>query len=265
LHSPFDVSQFQQQLNTQWLGQSFCYFEELESTNTYLKKLPADEVKQGMICLTDHQTKGRGQYDRKWKSEKQQNLTFSLAFRPPSTGRFHVLTLACALALVEYCNNLMDSDSCSYIKWPNDVFLSHKKIAGLLTESVFSGNTFDRLIIGIGLNVNQQAFTDPLQDIATSIRLEMGGRLNREQLLCNLLKRIEYKYNLWQRKQETLVKTINRSIRGYGQWVQMNVDGILQDESYKLLGINEQGKLLMLDHDGKINSYSYEQIQLITD
>lgn len=159
----------------------------------------------------------------------------------------------------------MDNDSCSYIKWPNDVFLSHKKIAGLLTESVFSGNTFDRLIIGIGLNVNQQAFPDPLQDTATSIRSELGGHLNREQLLCNLLKRIEYKYNLWQRKQETLVKTINRSIRGYGQWVQMNVDGILQDESYKLLGINEEGKLLMLDHDGKINSYSYEQIQLITD
>src|SRR5699024_5737285 len=96
----FDISAFNQNLSTQWLGRSICYFDELESTNTYVKNLPQKEVGQGMICLTDHQIKGRGQYQRIWESEIGENLTFSLVFRPQHNVGFHVLTLACALALV---------------------------------------------------------------------------------------------------------------------------------------------------------------------
>lgn len=265
MDTSFNVQQFQQQLDTQWLGHSFCYFKELKSTNTYLKKLPAEEVEQGMICFTDNQTGGRGQYERKWESEEGQNLTFSLVFLPSSARRFHVLTLACALALVEYLNEFMDDDSCSCIKWPNDVLVHEKKVAGLLTESVFSGNKFDRLVIGIGINLNQQSFSQEIENTATSLLLETGQQIGREDFFCNLLSRIEYRYNLWQRQQKALVQSINRKIKGYGQWVGLQVDGQLRDDSYKLLGIDEKGKLLMLDHDGEIESFSYEQVKIITD
>ena len=263
MNGTFDQSIFLQELDTQWLGHGIRYFEELPSTNTYLKQLSASEVEHGLLCLTDHQTEGRGQYERKWETEKGQNLTFSIVFTPADTGRFHVLTLACALAMVEKLNEFL-SASCAAIKWPNDIILNDKKTAGILTETVFSGNKFDRLIIGIGLNINQEKFSVELEEVATSVSREKGQNVNHEQFLADLLNRIEYKYTQWEQRQSSLIKTINRNIIGYGQWLGLKIDNKLQDEVYKLLGIDENGALLMLNKDGGIDSFSYEQIQLVT-
>lgn len=264
MNSKFDETAYRKHLNTQWLGHGLCYFDELESTNTHLKKMPAEDVRQGMLCLTDNQTKGRGQYERKWESEQGKNLTFSLAFLPSTAERFHVLTLASALALVEHLNDIMQAP-CACIKWPNDVMLNDKKMAGFLAETVFSGNSFDRLVIGIGINVNQQKFSEELENTATSIARETGNPVDRVTFLTDLLSRIEHKYNIWQRKKPGLLKAINRNIKGYGQWIGLVVDDELRDDTYKLLGIDEKGQLLMLNQDGGIESFSYEQIRLVTD
>jgi BirA family biotin operon repressor/biotin-[acetyl-CoA-carboxylase] ligase len=112
--------------------------------------------------------------------------------------------------------------------------------------------------------MNQQKFSDELDDIATSVSLEKGEHINREQFLADLLNRIEYKYTTWEQQQSSLIKTINRNIIGYGQWLGLKIDDELQDELFKLLGIDENGALLMLNRDGGIDSFSYEQIQLVT-
>lgn len=143
--------------------------------------------------------------------------------------------------------------------------LNDRKVAGLLTETVFSGNTLDRLVIGIGVNVNQQKFPAEVSETATSISLEMQKPVDREILLGDILQRIEHKYHLWDRHKNDLIKAINRNIIGYGQWIGLIVDDKLQEDHYKLLGINEQGQLLMLNQDGGIESFSYEQIRLVTD
>lgn len=259
----FDKAAFLEQLDTQWLGHSVIYFEELPSTNTYLKKIASQELKQGMVCLADHQTKGRGQYERTWESEKGKNLTFSIAFFPAKAERFHVLTLACALALVEQLNELLNA-SCAAIKWPNDIILNNKKTAGILAEAVFTGNKFDRLIIGIGININQQKFSPEINDIATSVSNSKGAKINREHFLAEFLRRIEHKYTLWQQQKPALIKAINRNIIGYGQWIGLEIEEVLQDELYKLLGINEKGELLMLNRDGGIETFTHEQIKLVT-
>lgn len=265
MDTQFDLNAFQRQLSTQWLGQGISYFQELHSTNSYVKSLSADEIEHGSLCITDNQTRGRGQYERNWESETGKNLTFSLVFTPPTTERFHVLTLACALALVEYLNEIVKENPCASIKWPNDVVLQNKKIAGLLTESMFNGNKLDRLVIGIGLNVNQEKFSPELKEKATSVRLEKEESVAREKLLADLLSRIEYSYHLWDRRKTDLLKSINQNIVGYGQWVGLKVNDELREGTFKLLGINETGKLLLLNKDGGIESFSYEQIRLVTD
>lgn len=264
MSTTFNLYDFENHLSTQWLGRDFKYFKSLPSTNTYIKKLDSDDVQPGMVILTDNQTRGRGQYDRSWASEPGQNLTFSMVFKPKTSNGFHTLTLACALALVEQVKSI-SSDLCIQIKWPNDVLVNGKKVAGLLTEAVFIGNKPARLVIGIGLNVNQPKYRAELAEKATSLRIEMERQLSREALLSELLSRIEHKYRLWHQKQAKLLIQINREINGYGQWVGLTVNGSMKPDSYKLLGINESGRLVLLNHEGGLESFSHEQIRIVTD
>lgn len=264
MSEPFDLLGFKKQLSTQWLGQDFRYFQTLPSTNSYLKGQKPEAVEHGTLALTDNQTHGRGQHDRAWRVQPGQNLTFSIVFKPQNTTGIHALTLACALSIVELVNNFEEQCSAS-IKWPNDVLMNQKKVAGLLTESFFLGNNIERLIIGIGLNVNQTKYEGELAEKATSIHLETGEKKSREQLLNELLRRIEFKYYLWNRKQADLFKQINREINGYGQWVRLMVNDQMKESSFKLLGINELGQLLVLNREGGIESFSYEQIRIVTD
>lgn len=250
-------------MSTQWLGQDFRYYEQIESTNRFVKELKADSVEHGTVVLADNQTQGRGQYQREWETVPGQNLTFSMVFKPQEIMGIHALTLACALCIVEMVDHLEFNAPVS-IKWPNDVMFDGKKMAGLLTENVFIGNKLERLILGIGININQGKFSSNLRNPATSLRLESGKRYSRERLLNELLRRIEFKYHLWSRRQPILYRQINRKIKGYGHWVKLKVDGKLQEDRYKLLGINENGELLLLNKEGGIESFSYEQIRIVT-
>jgi len=259
----FDEDRYRKALKTQWLGYDFKYFEELESTSSYLKKLESDRISHGSVCLADHQTKGRGQYERNWESAPGMNLTFTMAFKPGRAERLHVLTLACARAMVELVET--KAGKCASIKWPNDIYLDGGKVSGLLTETVFSGNSLDRVLLGIGLNVNQEQFGEPLAGTATSLSIETGRTFGRERLLADCLGLCEFYYGLWSRNETGLLKSINQKIIGYGQWIRLSVNGHDYDGKYKLIGINEKGELAVINKEAGVETFSYEQIRLITD
>lgn len=258
----FDQKTFQAHLSTSWLAQTCRCFEQIDSTNTYLKKLPVEEISHGLLCLADDQMNGRGQYAKKWVTEPGRNLTFTLCFTPSHKERFHVLTLATALAIVRQIESELGLQAT--IKWPNDVRIGGKKVAGLLTETVFNGNRAERVLIGIGLNLNQTEFPEALHGKATSLCNAAGAELDREKFLASLLSRIEYEYGRWHKKSNDLLKEINQMLEGYGKWIGLEVEGEQWLESYKLIGINEAGKLLVVNDDGDIKAFSYEQIRLIT-
>ncbi len=259
----FDLKKFNKRLTTRWLGQSVKFFEELDSTNSYLKNLASDEISHGLLCLTDYQTEGRGQYEKNWESKPGRNLTFTLLFKPMVIGRYHVLTLACAMAVVEQVEESTGLDAC--IKWPNDVYIGDKKAGGLLTETTFSGNKLDRLLIGIGLNINQDEFSDTLGDKATSLKLSADREVDREVFLAELLGRIEHEYRRWLKQDIQQLKQINQKLLGYGNWVRLSIDGNVSDEKAKFIGVNGRGELVMLKEDASLERYSYEQIRIIAD
>ncbi len=259
----FDVDKYRNLLATQWLGQSVNFFDELDSTNCYLKNLPPNEITHGQLCLTDHQTRGRGQYERNWESEAGKNLTFTLSFCPAKANRFHILTLACALAAVQ---QIEASASCrAFIKWPNDIIVGDKKIGGILTETVFNGNVLDRLLVGIGLNINTDHFSEELDEKAGSLKQFLEENADRELFLSQLLSRIEFEYLRWHKQNDALLKCINQKIIGYGKWLRLNVNGRQLADRYKLIGINQKGELAVIDKNGGLKTFSYEQIRLITD
>lgn len=257
----FDEQRFHSLLETGWLGRDSRLFGELESTNTHLKKLPAEQIGHGTLCLADHQTRGRGQYERRWESAPGENLTFTLCFRPPEADRLHVLTLAAALGLLRQAEE--ETGGRPALRWPNDLLLEGRKCGGLLTEAVFSGNRLDRVLVGIGLNVNQSDFPEELQEKATSLRLERGQRLDREAFLARFLARMEYLYVRWHKRDVDLLREINQTIVGYGEWLRLEVNGQRWEDPYKFVGVNEQGRLLVVDEEGELKSFSYEQIRLV--
>lgn len=256
----FNKDTFENKLATSWLGRSLYFFEELPSTNTFAKKLKEEGVLHGTLVLTDVQTNGRGQHDHKWIVEPGQNLTFSLIFEPNNANRLNLLTLTCALSVKDTIENLTGVDA--QIKWPNDVLVKGKKLCGILTETVFIGNKLDRVVVGIGLNVNQQKFSGELENNATSLSIECSGEISREKLLVEILQNIEYRYRLWNQFNADLVKDINRAMIGFGEWTSLLLNGEKLDGEYKFMGVNEAGELVALNKDLDVKRFAYEQIRV---
>jgi BirA family biotin operon repressor/biotin-[acetyl-CoA-carboxylase] ligase len=255
----FNKDKFKSALQTQWLGSDFRLVEESESTNTQLKEAESDDVSHGTVLLAMHQTSGRGQYQRDWISEKGSNLTFTMAFRPRSADRIALLTLACAYAI----NNFVEEKGLSpMIKWPNDNLVSGKKVAGILTECIFVGSNIDRILIGIGLNVNQKSFEKGMALEATSMAIETKKEFSLEHTLAELLSRIEHQYTRWHQKDESLPPDINHSMYCYGEWVKLSVDGEPAKGIYKFMGISRNGELVVLNQELEVHTFLYEQVRI---
>lgn len=256
----FESQHFEDVLATSWLGRSFFYFPELGSTNSYAKSMDRIDTLHGTLILADSQLNGRGQYERDWEAAPQQNLTFSLIFEPNNQKRLTILTLACALAVSDICNE--QSKSPINLKWPNDVLCEGKKMSGLLTEAIYNGNVLERVVIGIGINVNQTAFSDSIKDTATSLCSITGKRYSRERLLARILSKIEYYYRLWESYDIELIRSINKTLIGFGTWANINVNGSNREGKFKFLGLNEIGELVVLNKELEVDTFSYEQVRI---
>lgn len=100
---------------------------------------------------------------------------------------------------------------------------------------------------------------------ATSLKLESGSEFDRESLLAKYCNFLEYSYTQWHKNDTSLLRAINQKLVGYGQWIKLSVNGDSRPEKYKLLGINENGELTVINQESAVETFSYEQIRLHTD
>ncbi len=257
----FDVTYFQKILDTSWLGKTFLFFETIDSTNNYIKTQDPANTPNGLVCLADFQTAGRGQYDRKWFSSPSKNLMYSIVLKPEHAERLFVLSLMTACAICDIFETCVSGTFS--IKWPNDIYFGEKKLGGVLMETVFAGNKLERLIIGMGLNINEEEFGTDINNKATSLcRLNSGNYFDREKLLNELLKKIEDGVERWNVDDKELIRQINARIIGYGRDVKLSINGKCDDKWYKLLGINRDGHLMTLSHELEVVTFKYEQIRV---
>lgn len=259
----FNCDLYRSNLNTAWLGADLIYKESVTSTNSLMKSAGESEFEHGSICVADHQTQGKGQYQRTWESEKGENLTFTIAFKPGSGDRLPLLTLCCALGVARAIDR-EGIENCK-IKWPNDLLIDGSKIAGVLTESVFLGRSPERVLVGIGLNVNQKTFGDAVGAEATSMALENNAPVSREKILCAILSEIEHLYTRWHHRDTELCKDVNDRLIGFGQWVNISINDEMQENKYKFLGMNDKGECVMLNEGLNVHTFSYEQIRVFPD
>lgn len=123
----------------------------------------------------------------------------------------------------------------------------------------------ERVVIGIGINVNQETFTEDLASSAISLRSITAKEYSRELLLARILTKIEFYYRLWESRDIDLIRTINKAMLGYGSWTKINVNGRDKEGTFKFLGVNENGALVVLNKDLEVDTFSYEQVRIRID
>jgi BirA family transcriptional regulator, biotin operon repressor / biotin---[acetyl-CoA-carboxylase] ligase len=170
-------------------GEPWLWEEECASTQALLA---GRDLPEGAVAVTNHQTAGRGRQGRSWTDAAGTALLVSVLLRPPGAGDLPQLSLVCALAVAETVEQA--TSLAAQLKWPNDVMLDRRKVAGILLEG--SGGA---VVCGIGVNVNQTHDQLPqgTQAAAGSLRTVSGHEHDRAALLADLLARVEARYETW--------------------------------------------------------------------
>jgi BirA family biotin operon repressor/biotin-[acetyl-CoA-carboxylase] ligase len=177
------------------IGRDIRVFEETTSTNDVVERLARDGVKEGVVVFAESQTKGRGRLGRKWLSPPRRGLWFSVLLRPPLHPALATqLTVAAATALFRAVR--LQTGLVPEIKWPNDILIKGKKVAGILTELSAETDTIKYMILGVGVDVNLSATEFPveLRKIATSLRIESGQKVNRAGMAVKILQELDRDY-----------------------------------------------------------------------
>lgn len=183
-----DITDVRARLSAKRLGTRFHYFTELHSTNIRARELAESGAAQGEIVIAESQTQGRGRLGRRWESPPLSNLYLSIVLRPGLPPKHAPqITLTAAVALVETVASFLPRSP--VIKWPNDILVDGKKLAGILTEAACDTERVQYVILGIGLNVNYRAEAMPetLRRRATSMADAAGEKLSRETVLVRLI------------------------------------------------------------------------------
>ena len=248
--SPLKLHEIQDGLVSKRLGTKFHWFHEIDSTNSYARRLAEQGAPEGEVVIAEQQSRGRGRLGRSWVSPPYANLYFSVILRPLLLP-IHApkITLTAAVALADAVA-AFDSRPPA-IKWPNDILIDGQKLAGVLTESSCTSERIEFVILGIGVNVNfpKNQMEDAIRGRATSLMEVEQKFVSREQFLRRLIQALDRCYGILQESGFGAVAPRWEAYFGQrGQKVKVELeDGVLIG---KAKGIDEDGALIVQTSDG---------------
>lgn len=180
-----------EKLNTKYIGKNLLYRESIDSTQKEAWRLVGENVENGTLIMADIQTDGIGTHGRKWYTNEIGNVAFSIVLYPNcKIEKINNITIDIANIIVKVFENLYRIKL--NIKSPNDIVYNGKKLGGILTETKVFGEVVKNLVIGIGLNLNQEKFHEDIIEIATSIKKEFSVEIDRNLVvseICNVLEK----------------------------------------------------------------------------
>lgn len=202
LESPdtMEAYELESRMCTKWAGRNVFYKKETGSTNIDCKLLAGQGAPHGALAVAERQVSGRGRRGRSWESPVGEAIYMSLLCRPDfAPDKAPMLTLVMGISVARAVEKYTGLPA--KIKWPNDVVVNGKKICGILTEMEMGLETkeIQYLVIGVGINANNKAFPEELQDKATSLFLESNRKIFRAPLVCHVMEAFEENYELFLR------------------------------------------------------------------
>ncbi|MBU1998009.1 MAG: biotin--[acetyl-CoA-carboxylase] ligase [Candidatus Omnitrophota bacterium] len=184
-------------LDTRFIGKKVYYFDKVTSTMDVAMQWVTKGANEGTIVIAETQIKGRGRLGRQWLSPRYKGIYLSLILKPRvAPAQASIFTLLAAVSICEAVKDEIGLDV--QIKWPNDILIRNKKFCGILTEMDAETDEIKFLVIGLGLNVNNDR--GELLAGATSLKEERKEKVNRITLLQAILRRIEKNYLLFQKE-----------------------------------------------------------------
>ena len=196
-HHPLQLSCIKEGLVTTRLTAKLHYLQETDSTNKVARRLAEKGARNGEIVIAEEQTQGRGRLDRRWVSPPYVNLYFSMVLRPQlAPAHAPQITLMAAVALADAIAAFIPAPPA--IKWPNDIIVDGKKLAGILTESSCTSERIEFVILGIGVNLNFSRAKMPqeIRERASSLLELRGSAVDREAFVRRLIQDLDRCYGI---------------------------------------------------------------------
>lgn len=180
-------------LKTKFLGKNVCHYERLDSSQKEIwRRIEKNQIKNGTIILADIQTGGIGTHGRTWYTDTKNNIAFSFYIQTDcKIQKLEGLTLEIAQTIVETFHQLYQITL--NIKLPNDIVFQNKKIGGILTQTKVQKEQVKYMVVGIGLNTNQEKFAEEIKDLATSIKKEFSINVENEAVITKFCELFEKK------------------------------------------------------------------------
>jgi BirA family biotin operon repressor/biotin-[acetyl-CoA-carboxylase] ligase len=240
-----------QRLKGSLFGNRSYHFFKTDSTNRVALELGHAGEAEGAVVLAEEQTAGRGRAGRAWNSERAVGIYVTLLLRPRlAPVQAPLLTMMAGLsartAVQAVAGVTVD------LKWPNDLLIGGKKAGGILTEMHAEPGQIRFVIVGIGLNVNQEKFPGELADAATSLRLETGKTQSRMEVLVRLLREFESDYNRFLREGVGSVVARFEEVSTYAKGKRVRVTNGTESYVGTTSGLGPEGLLQVQRDDGRV-------------
>lgn len=264
ISSPDRVNEanIQKHLTTNRYGRHIHYYETCPSTQFIAHDEEQNGALDGTVVIAEEQTAGRGRMARPWSSVAGQGVWMSIITRPTLTPQqAPQMTLVAAVAVTRAIEELTGIEAT--IKWPNDILIDGKKVTGILTELQADPDQVKAVILGIGMNVNQdpEDFPEELQSIATSLKIITGKPIDRAQLIAKIFSFLEVYTTMYEKHGFGPIKLL---WEGYSNTTGKRIRAVMLNETITgtAIGISDEGVLELKLDDGSIRGIYSADIEL---
>ncbi|MGL6173480.1 MAG: biotin--[acetyl-CoA-carboxylase] ligase [Cellulosilyticaceae bacterium] len=239
-------------LNTKYMGKELEYHKTIDSTNIRAKEWAKEGAKEGSLVIAEYQSAGKGRLGRTWLSPKGEGIWMSLILKPLlEISKIPQLTIVAGLCMSQAIENVTGLKV--EIKWPNDIIINNKKIAGILTELSASSNNINSVVVGIGVNVNNQEI-DSTIPYATSLTLEGNKVYEKEEIIKEFLDLFEVNYEQYIKEKSIAFLLEEYRMRCVNLNKEVKIISNKKEYIAYVQNINDEGSLEVRRLDGNIET-----------
>jgi len=243
-------------------GSNRFEIESVGSTQTYINELfIKQDLPEGSLVYAVEQTQGKGMNGNIWESVKGLNLTFSFIWYPYFLRVDYQFQMnkAIALAVRDFVITKIDAHKVT-IKWPNDIYIDDKKIAGILIENCIMDSRFKHTVIGIGININQESFTG-IASNPVSLKIATGQTYDLFKCLDEVCLMLDVRYDHLKNDLRTIDSDYKKSLYRFGTIAKYHYKG--SDIRARITGVSQFGHLLLEKENGEMLSCDMKEIKFL--